>query len=93
MPTSVRLEVSRYPYSEKILEQNAVSQKSPTSIDLTGPSRRACLQGVAGFALAALGGLNQVAQAASSDSTAPTGQAAGQTKTRSSPLSGTTKWP
>src|SRR3954469_1896198 len=39
-------------------------KRPATDNSLSDPTRRACLKGVAGFALAALGGLDQVAQAA-----------------------------
>jgi 6-phosphogluconolactonase len=41
------------------------------------PTRRTCLKGAAGFALAALGGLNQVAQAATA--TTPGAAVSGET--------------
>src|SRR5687768_3250807 len=39
-------------------------KRFPDNEALSEPTRRACLKGAAGFALAALGGLDQVAQAA-----------------------------
>src|SRR4051794_11036774 len=71
-----------YRASARTQWSNTMINRFPTNKASSEPTRRTCLKGAAGFALAALGGLNQVAQAATA--TTPGTTVSGETVAASS---------